>query len=158
LTLYVWLHSPLLGLVRSFSFLIFTQSIRLLGRGISQPVARTLLAKRTAQTQKNSQTAMPQVGFEPKIPLFEHVKTVLALDIAATVIGVLACHVVLTLCNGQHKQWNHSAELAMCCGLQIHRGTASWKEYARSLTCSQALQLHCICDQILLCHFSIHCI
>jgi hypothetical protein len=30
---------------------------------------------------------MPQVGFEPTIPVFERVKTVHALDRAATVIG-----------------------------------------------------------------------
>jgi hypothetical protein len=30
---------------------------------------------------------MPQVGFEPKIPVFERPKTVHALDRAATVIG-----------------------------------------------------------------------
>jgi hypothetical protein len=32
---------------------------------------------------------MPRVGFEPKIPVFERVKTVHALDRAATMIGYL---------------------------------------------------------------------
>jgi hypothetical protein len=32
---------------------------------------------------------MPQVGFEPIIPVFERAKTVHALDSAATVIGCL---------------------------------------------------------------------
>jgi hypothetical protein len=31
---------------------------------------------------------MPQVGFEPMIPVFERAKTVLTLDCAATVIGL----------------------------------------------------------------------
>jgi hypothetical protein len=30
---------------------------------------------------------MPQVGFEPKIPVFERAKTIHALDHAATMIG-----------------------------------------------------------------------
>jgi hypothetical protein len=43
LSTYVWLHSHLLGLVRFFSFLIFfTQSIRLLGRGMSPSQGRYL--------------------------------------------------------------------------------------------------------------------
>jgi hypothetical protein len=33
------------------------------------------------------QTSMPGVGFEPTIPVFEQVKTVHALERAATVIG-----------------------------------------------------------------------
>jgi hypothetical protein len=69
---------------RSWSF---TESVGLLGRR-DQPVARPLPAPRTAQTQnKRTQTTMPQVGFEPTIPVFERAKTVYALDRAATVIG-----------------------------------------------------------------------
>jgi hypothetical protein len=50
---------------------------------------RPLPAHRTAQTQnKGTQTSMPQVGFEPMIPVFERAKTVHALDSAATVIGL----------------------------------------------------------------------
>jgi hypothetical protein len=53
-----------------------------------QPVARPLHARRTAQMQnKLTQTSMPQVEFEPTIPLFEQPKSVHALDRAATVIG-----------------------------------------------------------------------
>jgi hypothetical protein len=52
-----------------------------------QPVARLL----PIQTQnKHTQTSMPRVGLEPTIPPFERVKTVHALDRAATVI-VLYC-------------------------------------------------------------------
>jgi hypothetical protein len=32
---------------------------------------------------------MPEVGFEPMIPVFERAKTVHALDCAATVIGII---------------------------------------------------------------------
>jgi hypothetical protein len=53
-----------------------------------QPVARPLPAHRTAETQnKRTETFMPQVGFEPTIPVFKQAKTVHILDGAATVIG-----------------------------------------------------------------------
>jgi hypothetical protein len=48
-----------------------------------QPVASPL----PAQTQnKRTQTSVPQVEFEPTIPMFERAKTVHALDLAATVM------------------------------------------------------------------------
>jgi hypothetical protein len=53
-----------------------------------QPIARLLPAHTTAQKQhKRTQTSMPQVGFEPTIPMSEWVKTVHALDHMATVIS-----------------------------------------------------------------------
>jgi hypothetical protein len=53
-----------------FSFLIF-YTIGLFGRGISPSQGR-LPAHRAAQTQnKRTQTSMPHVGLEPKIPVFE---------------------------------------------------------------------------------------
>jgi hypothetical protein len=36
---------------------------------------------------KQTQTSMPQAGFEPMAPVFKQVKTVHALDCMATVIG-----------------------------------------------------------------------
>jgi hypothetical protein len=55
-----------------------------------QPVARPLPAHRTAQTQnRRTQTFMPQVRFEPTIPVLERAKTVHASDRAATVIGTV---------------------------------------------------------------------
>jgi hypothetical protein len=58
---------------------------------MDQPAARSLPAHRTAQTQnKRTQTSMPQVGFEPMILVFERVKTVHALNRAATAIGHIA--------------------------------------------------------------------
>jgi hypothetical protein len=59
-----------------------------------QPVTRPLSAHRTAQIQnKCTQTSMPPVGFEPMIPVFQRVKTVHALDRAATVIGSLCSRI-----------------------------------------------------------------
>jgi hypothetical protein len=37
---------------------------------------------------------MPQVEFEPTIPVFERAKTVHALDSVATVIGILIVHLI----------------------------------------------------------------
>jgi hypothetical protein len=74
----------LLDLGRFFSFLIYTRSVGLLGRG-NQPVARPLPAHRTTQTQiKSTQTSISRVGFDPTIPVFEWAKTIHALDGAVT--------------------------------------------------------------------------
>jgi hypothetical protein len=46
-----------------------------------QPVAKPLPTHRTTQTQnKRTHTSMPQVGFEPTIPVFELTETVHSLD------------------------------------------------------------------------------
>jgi hypothetical protein len=77
-----------LDLGRFSSFLIFYTVGRTPWTG-DQPFARPLLAHKTAQTlNKRTQTSMPQVGFEPTIPVFERTKKVHNLDRAATVIGV----------------------------------------------------------------------
>jgi hypothetical protein len=73
-----WLYSPLLSPCLFFSCV---------DNWI--PVARSLLTRRTTKTQnKRTQTSMPLVGFEPIMPAFERVKTVNALERAATVIGL----------------------------------------------------------------------
>jgi hypothetical protein len=55
-----------------------------------QPVARPLPTQRTTQTQnKRTQTCMPWVGFEPKIPASERGTTIHTLDREVTVIGIL---------------------------------------------------------------------
>jgi hypothetical protein len=53
----------------------FTQSVGLLGRRLSPSQGRYL---NTAQHKENkrTQTSMPQVGFEPPIPVFMQAKTV----------------------------------------------------------------------------------
>jgi hypothetical protein len=74
-SIYLWLYSPLLDLCRFFSFLIFYTVGRTPWTGV-QPVARSLPAHRTAQTQnKCTHTSKPRVWFEPTIPLFERAKT-----------------------------------------------------------------------------------
>jgi hypothetical protein len=67
----------------------YTQSVGLLGRGISSLQGRYV---HTEQRKQNipTQTFMPRVGFEPRIPVFERAKTVHASDRAATLIGFLA--------------------------------------------------------------------
>jgi hypothetical protein len=84
-----WLYSPLLGVGSFFGFLI----LYTVGRTPwtwDQPVARPLPIHRTIQTQnKRTQTFMPRMGFEPTTPVFERAKTVLDLDCAAAVIGLL---------------------------------------------------------------------
>jgi hypothetical protein len=88
-SIYLWLYSPLLGFGRFFSFFIFYTVSRTPLTG-DQPIPRPLPAHRTTQTQtKRTQTLMPRVGFEPKIPVFERAKTVHAIDRATTVIGCL---------------------------------------------------------------------
>jgi hypothetical protein len=67
----------------------------------NQPIARLLPAHRPTETQnKRTQTSMPQLGFEPTIPVFELAKKVHALDRVATVIGVFSyrLHIHSVIC------------------------------------------------------------
>jgi hypothetical protein len=64
----------------------FTQSVGLLGRGISHSQGLYLNTGQHKQN-KRTQTFMPRIEFEPTIPTVERAKTVLALDRVATVIG-----------------------------------------------------------------------
>jgi hypothetical protein len=80
---------PFVGPWPLFKFLdLFTQSVGLLGRGISQSQGRCLHIGQYKQN-KRTQTYMLRVGFEPTIPVFEKAKTVHTLDRAATVIGYI---------------------------------------------------------------------
>jgi hypothetical protein len=84
--MYLCLYSPLLGLGRFFSFLIF-YTVGMTPWTGDLRVVRPLPAYRTTQTQnKRTQTSMPQVGFGPTIPVFGRAKTAHALDRAAAVI------------------------------------------------------------------------
>jgi hypothetical protein len=66
-----------------------------------QPVARLIPAHRTTQTQNNrTHTSIPQMGFEPTIPVFERAKTIHALDRATNVVGNLY-HCITKLCKTQ---------------------------------------------------------
>jgi hypothetical protein len=84
--MYLWFYSPC-GSLPLFQFLGLYKVGRTCWTG-DQPVARPQPIHRTTQTQnKRTQTSMPLVGFEPTIPVFERVKTVHALERAATVNG-----------------------------------------------------------------------
>jgi hypothetical protein len=75
--------------VRSWPPFQFLNPIYTVGRTLwmgGQGVARPLLTHRITQTQ-NKRTKTPWVGFEPTITAFGRVKTVHALDDAATVIA-----------------------------------------------------------------------
>jgi hypothetical protein len=87
-SMYLWFYTALLlDLGKFFSFLIFYTVGRTPWTG-DQPVVRPLPEHRTPQTQnRGTQISMPQVCFEPTIPVFERTKTVHALDRAAIVIG-----------------------------------------------------------------------
>jgi hypothetical protein len=66
------------------------------------PVARPLPEHSTAQTKnKRTQVSMPQVEFEPTIPVFELSKTVHVLDRAATVIGHYKYTIRIVLCSNR---------------------------------------------------------
>jgi hypothetical protein len=87
--LYIYLPMTLHSLWTLGAFSVFNLCI--VGRTPwtgDQPVARSLPTHRATQTQyKGIQTSIPQVGFEPMIPVFERAKTVHALGRAAAVIG-----------------------------------------------------------------------
>jgi hypothetical protein len=82
----VYGSTALVDLGRFFSFLIYTQSLGLLGRGISPSQGLYLYTEQHKQN-KRTQTSMPRVGLEATIPVFERAKTVHSLDRAATVIS-----------------------------------------------------------------------
>jgi hypothetical protein len=78
---------PLIGPWPIFQFLcLFTQSVGLLGPGISPPQGHYLHIGQHKQN-KRTQTSMPRVGFELTIPVFERAQTVHALDRSAAMIG-----------------------------------------------------------------------
>jgi hypothetical protein len=88
LALCLWLYSTLLDLSHfSVFFLSFTQLGGLLGQGSACHKAATCTQDSTPNQNDCTQTSMPQVGFEPMIPVFEWGKTFHALDCVATVIG-----------------------------------------------------------------------
>jgi hypothetical protein len=111
LSIYLWLYGPLLGLGRFFSS-SFTQSVGLLGRGISPSQGCYLHTGQHKQIER-TQTFMPQMGFEPTIPVFERAKTVHALDRATTAIGLVWCSSMYEIkCVGSRKRgWAASREL-----------------------------------------------
>jgi hypothetical protein len=84
----VWLYCPLSGPSRFFSFLLYTQSVGLLGWGISPSQGRYLHTEQHKH-RINTQISILRVGFEPTIPVFERAKAVHILDRAAGRCGRL---------------------------------------------------------------------
>jgi hypothetical protein len=89
LSLSLYGSTVLVYLGRFFSFLIYTQSVGLLGREISPSQGRYLQTEQHKHRINAHRYPCLWVGFEPTIPAFERAKTVHALDRAATVIGGL---------------------------------------------------------------------
>jgi hypothetical protein len=65
---------------------LFTQSVGLLGRGISPSQGRCLHTGEH-KDKINAQASMPQGGFEPTFSVFEWTNTFHAFDRATTVVG-----------------------------------------------------------------------
>jgi hypothetical protein len=82
------------ALVAFFSFVIYAQSVGLLGRG-DQSVATPLPTHTTTQTQNNAHRLHTLSGIrtQERTQVFERAKTVHALDRAATVNGTQQIHV-----------------------------------------------------------------
>jgi hypothetical protein len=86
LALSIYGSTALVDLGRSFSILIYTQSVGLLGQAISLSLRRYLHTEQHTQN-KRTQTFMPRVRIELTFPAFEREKTVHALECAAPVIS-----------------------------------------------------------------------
>jgi hypothetical protein len=81
-------YSPLLGPGLFFSFvIIFTQTVGLLRRGISQWQSRCLHTAQQKQKIKHTRASVPTVGLEPTTLASERAKTFHTLHRAATGIG-----------------------------------------------------------------------
>jgi hypothetical protein len=80
--------TALVDLGRFFSFLIYTQFVGLLGRGISPSQGRYLHTEQHKQN-KRTQTSMCRVGYEPTTPVFERAKAIHTSDRAANVVGIV---------------------------------------------------------------------
>jgi hypothetical protein len=78
--------TALVGLGLFFSFLIYTQSVGLLGWGISPSRGHYLHTEQNKQ-KKRAQTLMTGVGFDTAVQVFERAKRGHALDRVATVVG-----------------------------------------------------------------------
>jgi hypothetical protein len=100
-------------------------------------VARAPPTHRTAQTQnKRTHTSMPQVGFEPKIPMVERAKTVHVLHRAGTAIGLNSFYsllIVLAHIHTHNVNFKHSifGNVRSCSSVGIRRifGRMSLKLY-----------------------------
>jgi hypothetical protein len=112
LSIYPRLYNPLMGLGRFSISWSFTQSVVLLGRGISPPQGRYL--HRTTQTQNKSRnTSMSWMGFEFTVPVFEGAKTVHArpLWFVHLPLGILKQLPLFTSLRLTSGRWRHAHAL-----------------------------------------------
>jgi hypothetical protein len=87
--IYLWLYSPC-GIWPLFSFLIYTQSVGLLGQGISPSQGRCLHTEQHKhRITAHTQTSMRRVGFEATIPVFERAKTIRACNRLVAIYWIL---------------------------------------------------------------------
>jgi hypothetical protein len=88
---YIYMVIYFLDLGRFFNFLLLYSASRTPWTG-DHHFERPLPTHRTTETEnKCTQTFMLQLGYEPKIQVFERAKTVHAFDRAATVICLKTC-------------------------------------------------------------------
>jgi hypothetical protein len=81
----------LVGLGQLFQLLDLLHSrLESVDGGSARRKAHTRLHKQNKRTQ----THMPQVGLEPRIPVFERAKTVDASDRVAAVVGMWALYII----------------------------------------------------------------
>jgi hypothetical protein len=101
-----WLYKPLCWAWPALQFRNLYYTVGSTPWTSDQPVARPLPTHSTTQTQnKRTHTSMPWVGFEPAIPAFELVKTIHALDRAATMSRM---HTLWHICSkyvGRISSW-----------------------------------------------------
>jgi hypothetical protein len=89
----------------------YTQTVGLLEPGIGPSQGRYLYTGQHKEN-KRTETSMPQVEFEPTIPVFEWAKTVHALVRAATVIGKTCNYQVYKLVKTLKSTWISNDETA----------------------------------------------
>jgi hypothetical protein len=87
--IYLWLYSPFLHLAFLFFAFFYTQSVGLLGWGISPSQGRYLHNTNTEQMHTDIHTLS---CIRTHDPVFERAKTVHALDRAAIVIGTFGMY------------------------------------------------------------------
>jgi hypothetical protein len=84
-TICLWLYGPV-NIGHILSFLIYTQSVGLLGWEITSLQGRYLHTEQHKQN-KSTKISMPRGVLKPMIPVFEQAKTIHVLDHTATVIN-----------------------------------------------------------------------
>jgi hypothetical protein len=91
-SIYLWPYSPLLDLSHFLSFLIYTQSVGLLGQGISLPQGRYLHAEQHKHRINAHRHPCLESDPNPRSQGSRGAETVHTSDRAATVIGINTRH------------------------------------------------------------------